>query len=135
MYYQKALLLSCLLTTKLPFFKFHNTNPEIQKVNTGYKQVINASLKDFIFAKIKSYFLNQDRVERHDFWPWIWLFFSHFLFSSKIREKEKRRVVRKNRDQKSCLSARSKAGMTNSISTYLRINSLPKQQKFITLYK
>ena len=48
-----------------------------------------------------------DRAERHDLKSRLWLFFSPFLFPPKIREKKKRRMNSKNRDFKSCLSARS----------------------------
>ena len=39
-----------------------------------------------------------DQAERHDFWPWLWLFFSPFLFPSKKRGKKKRRMNSKNCD-------------------------------------
>ena len=48
-----------------------------------------------------------NRAERYDFWPRLWLFFSPFLFPPKKRGKNKRRMNRKNRDQKSCLSVHS----------------------------
>ena len=48
-----------------------------------------------------------DRADRHEFWPSLWLFFSLFLFSPKQRGMKKRKMKSKNRDQKSCLSARS----------------------------
>ena len=44
-----------------------------------------------------------DRAERHD--QRLWLFFSPFLFPPK--KEKRRRMNNKNRDQKSCLSARS----------------------------
>ena len=46
-----------------------------------------------------------DRAERHPFWLRLWFFFSPFLFSPKKEGKENEQ---KNRDSKSCLSARSK---------------------------
>jgi len=48
-----------------------------------------------------------DRAERHDFLPQLWLFFTPFFFPLKKRGKKKERMNTKNRDQKSCLSARS----------------------------
>ena len=48
-----------------------------------------------------------DRAERHDFRSILWIFFSHFLFPDKKRGKKKRRMNSQNRDQKTCLSARS----------------------------
>ena len=52
--------------------------------------------------------LKIDKAEMYDFWPRLWLFYSPLLFSPKKRGKKKRRMNRKNGDQKSCLSARSK---------------------------
>ena len=49
----------------------------------------------------------QDRAERHDIRPRLWLSFFPVRFPPKIRGKKKRRMNSKNRDQKSCLSARS----------------------------
>ena len=48
-----------------------------------------------------------DRAERYDFWPRLWLFCSSFLFSPKKKSEEKKENGSKNRDQQSCLSARS----------------------------
>ena len=31
--------------------------------------------------------------ERHDFWPWLWLFFSPFLFQKREEEKEKKLAI------------------------------------------
>ena len=53
------------------------------------------------------YKLSYDRAERHDLKSPTWLFFSPFLFLPKKRVKKKRRMNIKNRDVKSCLSARS----------------------------
>ena len=49
----------------------------------------------------------EDRAERHDLKSLLWLFYSPFLFPTKKRGKKKRRINSKNRDFKSCLSARS----------------------------
>ena len=50
---------------------------------------------------------SSDQAERHYFCPRLWLFFFPFLFNPKKRGKKKRRMNSKNRDHKSCLSARS----------------------------
>ena len=64
------------------------------------------------YAKYGSYYFFfyvffLDQTKRHDFWPRLWLFFSSFLFPPEKRGKKKRIMISKNRDQKSCLSARS----------------------------
>ena len=48
-----------------------------------------------------------DRAERYDFRPQLWLFLSPFLFSHRKIENKKRRMNSKNFFQKSCLSAQS----------------------------
>ena len=59
---------------------------------------------------------HDDRAERHDFWPPLWLFSSPFLFPPKNRGKKKRRMNSKNLVLKSCLSARSfMISFTNSL--------------------
>ena len=56
--------------------------------------------------KINAY-STEDRAERHDFYHDFGYSFSLFLFPTKKRGKKRKRMKSKNRDQKSCLSARS----------------------------
>ena len=48
-----------------------------------------------------------DRAERHGFLPRLWLLFSPFHFTPKQKREEEKEMNSKNRDKKSCLSARS----------------------------
>ena len=71
----------------------------IQRLISFFK-ILCDHFMSFVFENL---FKNQS--ERHDLKTRLWLFFSPFLFPPKERGKKKRRM--KNRDQKSCLSARS----------------------------
>ena len=70
-----------------------------------------------------------DRAEGYDFWPRLWSFFSPFLFPPRKRGKKKRRMNSKNRDQKSCLSARSIINKSNP-NIYFRGLSIDNKYAF-----
>jgi hypothetical protein len=85
---------------KFPVFKYNFNS--FKRIIIYIIDVLNFQFEIYLFYTYKM----NDWAERHNFWPQLWLFFSHFLFPPK--KKKKRRMNGKNRDQKSCLSAWSK---------------------------
>ena len=81
---------------------------EMLKVKRRITELLSDKVKTVIWKKYDFRFLNLcDWAERHDFWPRLMLFFSSFLFPLKKEGRRKEEWDSKNRDQKSCLSARS----------------------------
>ena len=53
------------------------------------------------------FLIQNDRAESYDLKSLLWLFFSTLNFPPKIKMVEEKKINSKNRDYKSCLSARS----------------------------
>ena len=93
------------------------------------KRFYNREQNSVAFCVIQQMSFNPpsfDRAERNDLKSRLWLFFPPFLVPPKNRGKKKRRMNSKNRDFKSCLSARSLPfHATQIINTFLIQSSQP----------